>query len=334
MAWPGGMALADCPVPAVDGVQPYHNDVKLAFEQVSANGLGDRGPSLPALRQGYPNYQGVSPSFPPTLLKAIGMLESSWRQFRAARGSTGPTLINASSDPWCAYGVMQIVSGMSGSTQFDPPRVAAEYPYNVGTGAQILLGKWNYLATTDNTLGNNDPAVMEDWYYATWAYHSWSWLNNPNNPRFDPNRNPYWDPYDSNSYPASAYPYQELIWGYIANPPPGPDGQPLWQSIQLSFPDPASLGYSHPPGHINDPQPSHTDSTQPVPPPPTATPTPVPPPAPTATPTPIPQPTATPTPIPTPTLTPTPTPTRTPMPDLHLPRRGFFPEIFQGVIKP
>ncbi|HLB12685.1 MAG TPA: hypothetical protein VJO15_06980 [Dehalococcoidia bacterium] len=245
----------------------------------------------------------------------MGYLESRWRQFRAAPGSAGPTVINSAGDPSCAYGLMQIVSGMNGTTLFEPPRVAGEYPYNIGTGALILLWKWNYLATTDSTVGANDPGVMEDWYYSVWAYHNWSYLNNPNNPRYDPNRNPYWDPFDPSSYPASAYPYQELIWGYVANPPPGPDGQPLWQSIRLSFPNPAAVGYSHPPTHISDPQPVHTDS-QPNPGPP---------------PTPTPTPTAQPSPTPTRTATPRPSPTPTPtVVDLHLPRRAFFPYLPVG----
>ncbi|MDP2727785.1 MAG: hypothetical protein Q8P59_09610, partial [Dehalococcoidia bacterium] len=214
----------------MDGVQPYQNETRQSFEQAASNTLGDSGPSYAALRQGYPSYQGVPASFSPTILKAIGYLESRWRQFRASSGAVGPTIINAASDPSCAYGIMQIVSGMSGTTQFDPPRVAGEHPYNIGTGALILLNKWNYLATIGSTVGDNNPAVMEDWYYAIWAYHNWnwSWLNNPNTPRYDPNRNPYWDPFDPSSYPASAYPYQELILGYVANPPPGQDGQPLW----------------------------------------------------------------------------------------------------------
>ncbi len=325
LAW-AGEAWAECPVPAANGTQPYNDDVISSFGQVSANSLGGDGPELPSLRQGYPGIQNVSPSFPPTILKAIGFLESRWRQFRASSGSSGPTVINTASDPSCAYGIMQIVSGMSGTPQFDPPRVASEYRYNIGTGALILLNKWNYLAGLGSTFGNNDPAIMEDWYFAVWAYNHGGWFNNPNNPRFDPNRNAYWNPYDTGSYPASAFPYQELIWGYVANPPPGPDGQPLWPSVRLTFPDPNILGndFTSPfysPAHFDDPQPTHRDTAQ-IPPTPT--------PAPTATPTPIPAPTPTPTPTPRPTATPTPRPTATPAPDLHLPRRLFLPLFLQG----
>jgi len=318
-----GEALADCPVPASVGVQPYHTDVIQTFAQASQNTLGDKGPGLPSLRQGSPTYQDVPASFSPTILKAVGYIESSWRQFRASPGSSGPTVINYASDPWCAYGIMQIVSGMSGTSQFEPPRVASEYQYNIGTGTLILLNKWNYLAGIGSTFGNNDPAIMEDWYFAVWAYNRGDWFNNPNNPRYDPNRNMYWDPYDPSSYPASAYPYQELVWGYVANPPPGPDGQPVWQSIRLTLPDPNVLGYDftpfYSPAHFDDPQPVHRDTDQ-APPAPTSTPTPRP--APTATP--VPKPTA------TPTATPTPRPTPTRVPDLHLPRRVILPLIIIG----
>lgn len=312
-----GEALADCPVPAATGIQPYHTSVSDSFSQVASNGLGDAGPVLPFLRQGTPDYQNVTPSFPPTILKAIGYVESRWRQFRASPGSSGTTVINTAGDPYCAYGIMQIVSGMSGNSQFDPPRVASEYQYNVGTGALILLNKWNYLAKLGSTFGNNDPAVMEDWYFSVWAYNRGDWYNNPNNPRYDPNRNAYWNPYDPSSYPASAYPYQELVWGYVANPPPGPDGQPLWQSTLLSFPDPNLLGYDftpfYSPAHFDDPQPVHSESGAATPPAPTPTPVPTPTPAPTAT--------------PKPTATPTPRPT--PRPEIHLPRRMFLPFVVQ-----
>ena len=41
---------------------------------------------------------------------------------------------------------MQITSGMGGGAGFDPNRVAAEYPYNIGTGARILIEKGNGLS--------------------------------------------------------------------------------------------------------------------------------------------------------------------------------------------
>lgn len=54
----------------------------------------------------------------------------------------------------CGYGVMQITSGMGGGAGFDPNQVAAEYPYNIGTGARILIEKWNGLShyISDNRL--------------------------------------------------------------------------------------------------------------------------------------------------------------------------------------
>ncbi|MDP2728135.1 MAG: hypothetical protein Q8P59_11415, partial [Dehalococcoidia bacterium] len=94
----------------------------------------------------------------------------------------------------------------------------------------------------------------------------------------------------------------------------------LWQSIRLSFPDPASLGDSHPPGHIPDPQPTHEDSSQAAP-------------TPTPTPTPPPTPTPTPTRSPTPTPTATPTPTPRPVIDLHMPRRAYLPLVNIGNAK-
>lgn len=74
---------------------------------------------------------------------------------------------------------------MGGGAGFDPTRVAAEPAYNIGTGALFLIQKWNGLNVY---IGNNNPYVVEDWYYAVWAYNGWGWLNNPN--RNCPTHNP------------------------------------------------------------------------------------------------------------------------------------------------
>lgn len=65
---------------------------------------------------------------------------------------------------------MQITSGMEGGAGFEPGRVTAEPAYNIGTGALFLIQKWNGLSVH---IGNNNPYVAEDWYYAVWAYNGW-----------------------------------------------------------------------------------------------------------------------------------------------------------------
>ena len=65
------------------------------------------------------------------------------------------------------------------TSAFDPIQVAASPAYNVSVGASILASKWRAAPC----LGDNDPDVIEDWYFATWGYNGFAFKNNPNNPK-------------------------------------------------------------------------------------------------------------------------------------------------------
>jgi hypothetical protein len=93
-----------------------------------------------------------------------------------------------------------------------------------------LAAKW--LSTP--RVGTGDPSAIEDWYYALWAYNGWGWVNNPNNPRFTRTGTPATDP--------SSFPYQERVLYLVAHPPRDADGNPLWQPIPVTLPDPAEIG--------------------------------------------------------------------------------------------
>lgn len=236
-----------CPEPAARGLQPYPTEMVEIFQKAGTNRLGNDGPTLPQIWRGYPPAQAtpVAPYVPCILLEAVGHTESSdWYQFDADYGENGDTII--ASD--CGYGIMQITSGMNGDGDFTPSRVAAEPAYNVGTGALLLIQKWNSLS---KYIGSNDPAVVEDWYYAVWSYNSWGYVNNPNNPNFNASR-----PLFDGTQPRSWYPYQELVWGYAAHPPDY-QGTPFWEAVQLTLPS-RSLITNPPPQHIDRPLPSHT----------------------------------------------------------------------------
>jgi len=242
-------SVSACPVPAAQGVQPFPSQASPVFDKAAQNQLGSDGPSYPTMLKGYPTATRVAGSVPCIILKAVGYVESSsWRQFNASSGQTGPTVISGD----CGYGIMQITSGMSGGAGFDPNRVAAEYPYNIGTGAKILIDKWN--ATP--TVGDNDPNVPEDWYFAVWAYNSFSYINNPNNPRYDPNRPAY-----NGTQPRVNYPYQELVWGRAANPP----SSDYWAPIPLTLINRALIpNTSVVSGHFQTPTPVHANGCQTV----------------------------------------------------------------------
>jgi hypothetical protein len=118
-------------------------------------------------------------------------------------------------------------------------------------------------------VGTGNPQIAEDWYYASWAYNSWDWINNPNNNctviPWDPincqgKKNPSRPPFDG-SQDKRWYPYQELVWGYAAHPPTY-NGVPLWQAVNLSLPTWANVGGVAEPHYPNNnlprPLPSHT----------------------------------------------------------------------------
>ncbi|HEX6508968.1 MAG TPA: NBR1-Ig-like domain-containing protein [Chloroflexota bacterium] len=135
---------------------------------------------------------------------------------------------------------MQITSGMAGAfgnvrgniTADVQAGIASDFQYNIGYGAKMLAQKW---ASTP-PIGDGNPAVLENWYYALWAYNGWGWVNNPNNPRFSRTGTPASDP--------STYPYQERVLYLVAHPPRNAAGNPLWQPVAVTLPSRATIGTS------------------------------------------------------------------------------------------
>ena len=251
-----------CPVPEAYGYQPYPPTIAPVFDKAARNQLGSSGPTLPKIGKGWPDYVMVDPTIPKSIIKAIGYFEThgvsgagqGWKQFRAAYGQYGYTVIS----PDCGYGIMQITSGMSGGAGFDPAKVASDYTYNIGTGALFLCWKWN----GTQAIGNNDPAIYEDWYYAVWDYNGAPDKNNPNNPIYQKPFPVY------NGSNRSQMPYQEAVWSLIRNPWTGNalyNDVPVWDVIPITSPNPYDIRYpTYPtPGknYIPTPLPYHTDST-------------------------------------------------------------------------
>lgn len=150
----------------------------------------------------------VPATFPCVLLKAIYLTESSWRQFC----TTSETVISFD----CGYGIAQVTSGMrrGDTSAYDANRVASSAAYNVSVGAAILADKWR----ASPCVGDNDPQVVEDWYFAAWGYNGFSTRNNPNNPMFAADRREFRTPGLASAQVRGNYPYQELVWGYAHYP--------------------------------------------------------------------------------------------------------------------
>jgi len=115
-------------------------------------------------------------NIPPVLLKAIVWMESGWKQYKLDP-ATGKPLTD---QPLIGYdgigiGIMQISSYNSTDT-VTIERLKNDIDYNIEVGCQMLNQKWR----ANPKLGNGDRNVLENWYFAVWAYNNWGSRNNPN----------------------------------------------------------------------------------------------------------------------------------------------------------
>src|SRR3990170_7583323 len=228
-----------------------------------------------------PALEGVQPwpYIPPVLLKSIAWIESGWSQGSydplVKYGEVGPVL--SSHD--CGYGIMQVTSGMqnvTGVPTLDQAMIGGHYAFNIARGARILADKWNLAPEYRPYVGSRNTQIIEDWYYALWAYNGFAFKNHPLNPVFNPNREAY---RCDGAQPRSAYPYQELVLGCVANPP-WRGGSPLWPAQPVHLPnlndpafrqplDPAnwnacSQSFQCAPMNIPTPNPWNVDPTTPA----------------------------------------------------------------------
>ena len=187
--------------------------------------------------------QLMAAHIPPVILKAIAWIESGWAQASydplVQYGEVGPTLISHD----CGYGIMQVTSGMqnlTGVPRMDQVMIGGHYGFNIARGARILADKWNMAPEVRPLVGNRDPYIIENWYYALWGYNGFVWGNHPLNPKYDSGRGLYDCVSDR-----SGYPYQELVLGCVANPP-SRGGVRLWDPVPVSLPNLADPQYAGP----------------------------------------------------------------------------------------
>ena len=193
---------------------------------------------------------------PPIILKAMGGQESQWTQCNA----DNTPFASASG---CDWGIMQINSGMdcvAPTAQFNDEtrqQIKYDYRYNIGMGTHILEQKWNWHQQNNRIIGDGSSDIAEHWYYAVWAYNTWSAANSPN-----PDVNPCLNWPDE----LEGCAYQDKVWWWAAHPLMG-NGQALWSAVDLTRPDNLNTfpttqqemstwtGW-----HIADPVPVHHDS--------------------------------------------------------------------------
>lgn len=105
---------------------------------------------------------------PSVILKSIAKAESSLKQFN----SDGSVVASRGGN----LGIMQV----SRNSGYDVNRLKSDSVYNIESGAEMLLNKWRYANRSMPQIGNMDPNILENWYFALWAYNGLLPRNNPN----------------------------------------------------------------------------------------------------------------------------------------------------------
>jgi hypothetical protein len=289
---PSKPARADCLFPTAPITYEGLKDRQLFLNTIdlAANNMlfpGDPYFGVPDLEFGpRNNRQTVPGKIPPTLLKSISWIESSITQaaVEVPFGSIGPALVSFD----CGHGITQVTTGMTvpqgenGRASPQQALTATHFAYNIARGAVILANKWNdapELRPVAGTDTNALPQVVENWYYAVWAYNGFTGpgadrSNHPMDPIYGSwPRAPYscGAQGDGKGHNRANYPYQELVFGCASNPPVV-DGRQLWAPLQLSLPnlndpawrDPLKLSnfvFPYLNMDIPTPQPFHLDNT-------------------------------------------------------------------------
>lgn len=273
--------------------QPQVNDAADTLTRAGIGALSVAGITMPPLRTGPDGLGPPQPFYiPPTILRAVAWVETAWHQasWDTTRGTNGPTLTSST----CAYGLMQILDGMTiaGNPTASQLSIASDFHANIAAGAAMLASDWNRTPDQLPYAGRHDPHILEDWYFALWAYHCFGPVcitygahNNPDDPALTWPRPVYNSPDQINSplgLDYSDYPYEELVYGTVQYPPLV-NQQPLWAPIPIQLPPHGSIGYPQPHA-IGEPA-AHLEDGSALPPytPPSATPSPAPALTPTAT---------------------------------------------------
>ena len=105
---------------------------------------------------------------PSVILKSIAKAESSLKQFN----SDGSVVASRGGN----LGIMQVHR----SSGYDVNKLKNNSVYNIESGADLLINKWRYANNRMPQIGDMDPNILENWYFALWAYNGLLERNNPN----------------------------------------------------------------------------------------------------------------------------------------------------------
>jgi hypothetical protein len=244
-----------------------------------ANYLSSNLPAYsPSVDFGLPALKPSGGRVPPALMNGVLAQESAYRSAsrRSLQGSAGNAII---SDYYgaagtldlidydaadCGYGIAQVTTGMRASdtsiSANGKAKIAIDYAENIQAGMNILVKKWNQLYDAGIRLNDSNPAYLENWYLALWAYNSgvqpdgrfgndtgctpspsctddagnWGlgWTNNPMNNDYPPDRGVFLrQTYADAEHPAD-WPYQERVLGWAETPILNYEGIPSYEEAQ------------------------------------------------------------------------------------------------------
>ncbi|SFH69467.1 S-layer homology domain-containing protein [Tindallia magadiensis] len=165
------------------------------------------------------NEVALQKNIPPVLLRAIAWKESGKRQFH-----NGQPFVHAGNQ-----GIMQI--NRVHNNRLDKEALLNDVRYNVEVGADVLLSRW--LFEDIATVGERDPDVLENWYFALWGYNGWLPRNNP----ADRNGDTYQDGIFDLIRERYNVPVSDVDWNQI------PSGERTPRGFGISNPDRVSDGH-------------------------------------------------------------------------------------------
>jgi putative cell wall-binding protein len=132
--------------------------------------------------------KAIEYNIPPEIIKAIAAAESNWLQFREYDHPNGKW---KAGDPVVGedkrgIGIMQITrysaEEVANDANEDIVRLKNDIEYNIEEGLKILKNKWNWGGSYTPVINDDDPFVLDHWYFAILAYNGMSYVNDPNHP--------------------------------------------------------------------------------------------------------------------------------------------------------
>ena len=156
---------------------------------------------------------------PPVILKAVA-----WKESRKNQFLDGKPFIHAGNQ-----GIMQI--NEVHNSRLDRQSLLYDARYNIEVGADVLLSRWFFDGIA--TVGERDPDVLENWYFALWGYNGWLGRNNP----VDRNGDTYQDGVSELIRTRYDVPVSDIDWSRV------PSGVRTPLGFHIPNPDSVSSGH-------------------------------------------------------------------------------------------